>query len=175
MGRPGYPKDLREFRPQVATHAACVDDWGRCRGTDGVVGPPCSGKSAWLNSTRYVGVPFMRASDVASRGHAPASRARSGAGVAWGGLLRGHAYARNQRTPTPATTWDRQLPRRGASSASTAPGHAHRRPHASVRVDRDGRNAYRWTLERQDGSGGCGCHAHDPGGWRGRRSPIEGG
>ena len=105
---------------------------------------------AELDARRFR-MPFLRASDVAYRGHAPASLARSGAGVVWGGLLRGHAYARNQRTPTPATTWDRQLPRSVASSASTAPGHDQRRPHASVRVDRDGRNAYRWTLERQDG------------------------
>ena len=54
MGRPGYPKDMREFRQQFATNAACLAYLVRCRWTDGFVCPQCSGKSAWLNSTRYV-------------------------------------------------------------------------------------------------------------------------
>ena len=54
MGRPGYPKDMREFRQQFATNAACLAYLVRCRWTDGFVCPQCSGKSAWLHSTRYV-------------------------------------------------------------------------------------------------------------------------
>ena len=83
-------------------------------------------------------VPFMWAADFAYRGHDHASLARSGAGVVLGGLLSCHAYARNQRTPTPAATWDRQLPCGVASSASTSPGYDQRGTHAAVRVDRGG-------------------------------------
>ena len=71
-------------------------------------------------------VPFLWASDFAYRGHDHASLARSGAGVVLGGLLSGHAHARNQRTPTPAATWDRQLPHGVASSTSTSPGYVWR-------------------------------------------------
>ena len=54
MGRPGYPKNMREFRQQFATNAACLEYLVRCRWTEGFVCPKCSGQSAWLNSKRYV-------------------------------------------------------------------------------------------------------------------------
>ena len=54
MGRPGYPRDLREFRRQFSTNEACLEYLVRCRWPEGFTCPRCSGKRAWLNSKRYV-------------------------------------------------------------------------------------------------------------------------
>ena len=54
MGRPEFPKDMREFRQRFSTPQACLEYLAQSRWPDGFVCPTCSGKSAWLNSTRYV-------------------------------------------------------------------------------------------------------------------------
>ena len=54
MGRPEFPKDMREFRQRFSTPQACLEYLAQSRWPDGFVCPKCSGKSAWLNSTRYV-------------------------------------------------------------------------------------------------------------------------
>lgn len=54
MGRPEYPKDMREFRRRFSTPEACREYLVQCRWPDGVVCPKCSGRKAWLNSRRYV-------------------------------------------------------------------------------------------------------------------------
>ena len=54
MGRPGYPKDMREFRQRVSSPQACLEYLAQSRWPDGFICPKCSSKSAWLNSKRYV-------------------------------------------------------------------------------------------------------------------------
>ena len=54
MGRPEYPKDIREFRRRFSTPEACREYLVQCRWPDGFVCPKCSGRNAWLNSRRYV-------------------------------------------------------------------------------------------------------------------------
>lgn len=54
MGRPEYPKDLREFRRKYSNDAACLEYLIRCRWPDGFACPKCSGKSVALLSTRPV-------------------------------------------------------------------------------------------------------------------------
>lgn len=54
MGRPEYPKDIREFRRRFSTPEACREYLVQCRWPDGFVCPKCSGREAWLNSRRYV-------------------------------------------------------------------------------------------------------------------------
>lgn len=54
MGRPEYPKDMREFRRRFSTPEACREYLVQCRWPDGFVCPKCSGRKAWLNSRRYV-------------------------------------------------------------------------------------------------------------------------
>ena len=54
MGRPGYPKNMREFRQRFSTPEACRASLVQCRWPDGFVCPTCSGKKAWLNQNRYV-------------------------------------------------------------------------------------------------------------------------
>lgn len=54
MGRPEFPKDMREFRQRVSTPQACLEYLTQSRWPDGFVCPKCSGKSAWLNAKRYV-------------------------------------------------------------------------------------------------------------------------
>ncbi len=54
MGRPGYPKNMREFRQRFSTPEACREYLVQCRWPDGFVCPTCSGKKAWLNQKRYV-------------------------------------------------------------------------------------------------------------------------
>jgi len=54
MGRPEFPKDMREFRQRFSTPQACLEYLTQSRWPDGFVCPKCSGKSAWLNTTRYV-------------------------------------------------------------------------------------------------------------------------
>lgn len=54
MGRPEYPKDMREFRRKFSSDAACLEYLIRCRWPDGFVCPKCSSKSATLLTTRPV-------------------------------------------------------------------------------------------------------------------------
>ena len=54
MGRPEYPKDMRDFRRRFSTPQACLEYLTQSRWPDGFVCPRCSGTSAWLNSKRYV-------------------------------------------------------------------------------------------------------------------------
>lgn len=54
MGRPGYPKDMREFRQRFSTPESCRQYLVQCRWPDGFVCPKCSSKKAWLNQKRYV-------------------------------------------------------------------------------------------------------------------------
>jgi Zn ribbon nucleic-acid-binding protein/transposase-like protein len=54
MGRPGYPKNVREFRQQFSNPEDCLKYLTRSRWPEGFICPKCSGKSAWLNSKRYV-------------------------------------------------------------------------------------------------------------------------
>ena len=54
MGRPEFPKDMREVRPRCSPPQACLESLTQSRWPDGFVCPKCSGTSAWLHSTRYV-------------------------------------------------------------------------------------------------------------------------
>lgn len=54
MGRPEYPKDMREFCQRFFTPRACLEYLVRSRWPEGFVCPKCSGKTAWLNPKRYV-------------------------------------------------------------------------------------------------------------------------
>lgn len=54
MGRPKYPKDMREFRQRFTSRQACLEYLVQSRWPDGFVCPKCTGKLAWLNSKRYV-------------------------------------------------------------------------------------------------------------------------
>ncbi len=54
MGRPQYPKDMREFRQRFTSRQACLEYLVQSRWPDEFVCPTCTGKSAWLNSKRYV-------------------------------------------------------------------------------------------------------------------------
>ena len=54
MGRPEYPKDIREFRLRFSTLRACLDYLTQSRWPEGFVCPKCSGKFAWLNAKRYL-------------------------------------------------------------------------------------------------------------------------
>lgn len=54
MGRPEYPKDMREFRRKFASDEACREYLVQSRWPDGFVCPQCSAKSAWLNKRRYL-------------------------------------------------------------------------------------------------------------------------
>ena len=54
MGRPGYPRDMRDFRQRFATDQACREYLVQCRWPEGFVCPMCSRNDAWLNATRYV-------------------------------------------------------------------------------------------------------------------------
>ncbi|MBI4002318.1 MAG: transposase [Nitrospira defluvii] len=52
MARPGYPKNLREFRWQFATEAACVEYLIPCRWPEGFVWPTCSRQVGTRIATR---------------------------------------------------------------------------------------------------------------------------
>ena len=52
MGRPEYPKDMREFREKFTTQEACVEYLIRCRWPEGFVCPRCSGNTGTLLKTR---------------------------------------------------------------------------------------------------------------------------
>jgi len=54
MGRPGYPKTMREFRDQFSSRESCLDYLVRSRWPDGFVCPACGSDEAYLNSKRYV-------------------------------------------------------------------------------------------------------------------------
>ncbi len=54
MSRPGYPKDMREFRQHFSDANACREYLVQCRWPEGFICPNCSGKDAWLNPKRYV-------------------------------------------------------------------------------------------------------------------------
>ena len=54
MGRPGYPKTMREFQQQFSSREACLDYLVKCRWPEGFVCPSCGGDSAYLNSKRYL-------------------------------------------------------------------------------------------------------------------------
>jgi transposase-like protein len=54
MGRPTYPKDMKEFRRQFSNTDACREYLVQCRWPDGFICPKCSGKKSWLNKKRYV-------------------------------------------------------------------------------------------------------------------------
>jgi transposase-like protein len=54
MGRPGYPKTMRDFRDQFSSREACLDYLVQSRWPDGFVCPDCGGTDAYLNSKRYV-------------------------------------------------------------------------------------------------------------------------
>jgi transposase-like protein len=45
---------MRDFRQRFASNEACIEYLVKSRWPDGFVCPKCSGKSAWLNSRRYV-------------------------------------------------------------------------------------------------------------------------
>src|SRR3989338_6910022 len=54
MGRPDYPKDMRDFRKRFSSDIACLEYLVQCRWPEGFVCPKCSSKSAMLISSRYV-------------------------------------------------------------------------------------------------------------------------
>ena len=54
MGRPGYPKTMREFREQFSTRDACLKYLVESRWPDGFVCPICGDDDAYLNSKRFV-------------------------------------------------------------------------------------------------------------------------
>ena len=54
MARPGYPKDMREFRQRFSASEICLEYLVQCRWPEGFVCPKCSGKKTWLNKKRYV-------------------------------------------------------------------------------------------------------------------------
>lgn len=54
MGRPGYPKDVREFREKFSSDAAWLEYLIQCRWPEGFVCPKCFGKKATLLTTRPV-------------------------------------------------------------------------------------------------------------------------
>jgi hypothetical protein len=54
MGRPEYPKDMREFRRRFSTPQVYLEYLTQSRWPAGFVCPKCSGQSAWLSSTRDV-------------------------------------------------------------------------------------------------------------------------
>ena len=54
MGRPGYPKTMREFRDQFSTRDACLNYLVESRWPEGFVCPSCGSEGAYLNSKRYV-------------------------------------------------------------------------------------------------------------------------
>ena len=54
MGRPAYPKTMREFRDQFSSREACLDYLVRSRWPDGFTCPDCGGEDAYFNSKRYV-------------------------------------------------------------------------------------------------------------------------
>ena len=54
MGRPEYPRDIREFRQKFATQEACTEYLIRGRWPEGVVCPKCSGKASTLLRTRLL-------------------------------------------------------------------------------------------------------------------------
>jgi transposase-like protein len=54
VSRPGYPKDMREFRGKFSSNAACLEYLVKCRWPDGFVCPKCSSKNACLLATRPV-------------------------------------------------------------------------------------------------------------------------
>jgi hypothetical protein len=64
MGRPGYPKNMREFRQRFSTPEACRAYLVQCRWPDAFVCPTCSGKKAWLNGTHHGVEPKHLPSDL---------------------------------------------------------------------------------------------------------------
>ncbi len=54
MGRPGYPRDMRDFRQRFSTDNACREYLVQCRWPEGFICPTCGSQDAWLNSKRYV-------------------------------------------------------------------------------------------------------------------------
>ena len=48
MGRPEFPKTLREFRRQFSSDAACQDYLAQSRWQDGFVCPNCGGRKYWV-------------------------------------------------------------------------------------------------------------------------------
>ena len=78
MGRPGYPKDMREFRQKFSSDAGCLEYLIQCHWPDGFVCPKCSSKIATLLSTRPVfqcGVcrqqTYVMAGTIMHRSHLP--------------------------------------------------------------------------------------------------------
>ena len=54
MGRPEYPKDMKEFRRKFSTVLACMEYLSQCRWPDGFVCPKCLQLGGWLNPKRFV-------------------------------------------------------------------------------------------------------------------------
>ncbi len=54
MGRPGYPKTMREFHEQFSSRETCLDYLVKSRWPDGFVCPGCTSDEAYLNRRRYV-------------------------------------------------------------------------------------------------------------------------
>jgi transposase-like protein len=48
MGRPSFPRTLREFRRQFSSDAACLEYLAQSRWPDGFVCPNCGGKKHWV-------------------------------------------------------------------------------------------------------------------------------
>ena len=48
MGRPSFPRTLREFRRQFSPDAACLEYLAQSRWPDGFVCPHCGGKTHWV-------------------------------------------------------------------------------------------------------------------------------
>lgn len=54
MGRPEYPKTLKEFRQKFSTDQSCLEYLAQSRWPDGFRCPNCGSDKAWLNPTRYL-------------------------------------------------------------------------------------------------------------------------
>ncbi len=54
MGRPSYPRTMREFRDQFSARDACLNYLVESRWPEGFVCPCCGGDDAYLNSKRFV-------------------------------------------------------------------------------------------------------------------------
>jgi hypothetical protein len=53
MGRPDYPKTMREFREQFSSRQACLEYLVESRWPEGFVCPTCGSNEAYFNSKRF--------------------------------------------------------------------------------------------------------------------------